>query len=922
IVVSGATVYVGGNFTSIGGQQRNGLAALNATTGQATSWNPNAANIVRTLSIKDETVYAGGDFNWVGGQNRNFLAAIDIATGKVTTWNPGGLNKRVYAIAVNDTLVFAGGDFGGHLAAFGITSGKGAACPQPNGWVYALAAKGSTLYVGGIFSTIGGLPRKNIAAFPIYSSTPLSWDPRTNGGVRAIYLHGSTVYVGGDFTYIAGQSRYRIAALDETTGQATAWISHASAPVRGLATNSNGSIVYAGGEFRSINGQWRNRLAALNASNGIATPWNPIAGSETPWDPAATIDGSIYAIAVSGTNVYIGGAFGYPRNRIAAIDAATGTLTAWNPNANGDVHTITIDNSTVYVGGKFTAIGGQTRNFLAALDINTGLAKTWNPNVGGTGVYSILANGATIYAGGDFYKVGDFSSQALAAIDANTGQLTAWNPNLNPSSIVYAMALDGSTLYIGGEFNTVKGQTHNRLAAVDLATANPTAWNPDANGTVRALALSGANVYTGGAFTSLGAVTRNYLAAINKATGIPNDWNPNPNNYGSGQGLLAVGSAILAGGAFTTIGGNRQDYFAQFGNIVVANNPPHAPTAVNQYNQQDNAIITEGGSINANLIIFKATISDPDDEPVKLQIELRKITEAFTGIPTQESNLANSGTPVSVTTDTLAAAAYKWRYRVMDALGLATAWVEFGTPGNTDVVVNTIPLPAAAAYGNIPGGDQSHPDKVTYIFLGRTGHIHLSYQAYDINTQDEVKILLNGTKVANAPLTVDNQWSGNLGVVLPDALVNNASPNLVIFDNINNPPGALLWGVRQVSIESCFQLPSTVGYGKIPGSDQTHADRVIYWFPGKTGDVNLFYEVYDINDTEELDIIFNGTKLRDEAVTANNGWSTIRTLLLPEAMVNDTDANIVIFDNTKNPSNVLNWGVRNVSVALITAVTT
>jgi hypothetical protein len=42
--------YIGGNFTSIGGQQRNGLAALNATTGQATAWNPDAANIVRALA--------------------------------------------------------------------------------------------------------------------------------------------------------------------------------------------------------------------------------------------------------------------------------------------------------------------------------------------------------------------------------------------------------------------------------------------------------------------------------------------------------------------------------------------------------------------------------------------------------------------------------------------------------------------------------------------------------------------------------------------------------------------------------------------------------------------------------------------------------------------------------------------------------
>jgi hypothetical protein len=614
-----------------------------------------------------------------------------MATGNATAWNPR-LNGEVNAIAFSDTLVFVGGAFtsaGGqvrnNLAAFGITSGRVTIWnPGAGGQVYILVSKGSTLYVGGNFQRIGGLPRYYIAALSIYSNTPLNWNPVANGAVRVIHLNGSTFYIGGDFTQIGGQSdrqsRYRIAALDETTGKATAWISHASAPVRGLAINSNSSIVYAGGEFRSIDGQPRNRLAALNASTGSATLWNP----------TAAINGSIYAMAISGSNVYIGGTFNVPTNRLAAINTATGAVTAWNPNPNGDVHAITIDNATVYVGGKFTVIGGQTRNFLAALDVNTGLVKSWNPNVGVGGVYTILANGATIYAGGEFYSVGAQAREALAAIDANTGQATAWNPNLNAYSIVYAMALDGSTLYIGGNFNTVKGQTRNRLAALDITTADPTSWNPNANGIVRVLALSGANVYAGGAFTSLGAQTRNYLAAIDKATGTLADWNPNPNNYGSGpaQGLLAVGSAILAGGAFTTMGGNRQDYFAQFGDIVAVNNPPNAPSAVNQYKADGTTTIPEGGTINANLVVFKATISEPDDDQVKLQIELRKITEAFTGTPNLESSLVNSGVPATIAAENLVAANYKWRFRTMDASGLASAWAEFGTPSNTDFVVN------------------------------------------------------------------------------------------------------------------------------------------------------------------------------------------------------------------------------------------
>jgi FlgD Ig-like domain/Domain of unknown function (DUF5122) beta-propeller len=697
IIVSGATVYVGGSFTSIGGQQRKDLAALTVSTGQATSWNPNASHIVRAMVINGATMYVGGDFDAIGGQNRKFIAAIDTATGSATAWNPT-LNARVYTIVVSDTLVFAGGEFtsaGGqvrnYLAAFGITSGQVTTWnPGATGPIYVLAAKGSTLYVGGNFKAVGGLSRPYIAALSIYSNIPLNWNPISNGPIREIYLNGATVCVGGNFTKIDGQSRYRIAALDETTGKATAWTSHASAAVRGLATNTNGSVIYAGGEFRSIGGQLRSRLAALDASTGFATAW---------WNSEAIINESISAIAVSGSNVYIGGVFTKigtsVRNRLAAINAATSALTTWNPNANGFVHAITIDNSTVYVGGTFSTIGGQKRNLLAALDINTGLAKSWNPNVigskfntGAGGVYTILVNGATIYAGGEFYSVGFQLREALAAIDANTGQATEWNPNLNASSIVYAMALDGSTLYIGGGFNTVKGQTRNRLAAIDITTGDPTAWNPNANVTVQALILNGANVYVGGHFTSIGAQTRIGLAAIDKTTGMPTDWNPNPNTYGYGQGLIAVGSAILVGGAFTTMGGNMQDYFAQFGDIVETNNSPNAPSALNQYKTDATTVISEGGTSNENKVVFKGTVSDPDGEQVKLQIELRKTTEAFTGVPNLQSSLVNSGAPVTIAAENLVAANYKWRFRAMDASGLANAWTEFGTPSNTDFIVN------------------------------------------------------------------------------------------------------------------------------------------------------------------------------------------------------------------------------------------
>ncbi|MDZ7289520.1 MAG: PQQ-binding-like beta-propeller repeat protein [candidate division KSB1 bacterium] len=723
IVVSGSTVYVGGNFTNIGGQPRRGIAALDAATGLATAWNPNASSLVRAIVVNGTTVYLGGDFTSIGGQSRNYLAAIDVTTGGAKAWNPAP-NARVNAIVVTDTLVFVAGEFtqaGGQtrnrLAAFGLFSGNVTGWnPNANGTVNALTLSGTMLFAGGEFTSIGGLARLRLAALSIFSSIPLNWNPGTNATVHAIHVNGATVYVGGEFTQIGGQLRYRIAALNAATGNLSSWISHTPGLVYGLATNNTGTVLYAGGAFRSIGGQWRNRLAALDATTGFATAWNP------------NVNGPVHVITTSGPNVYIGGAFGTvggtTRNRIAAIDAATGALVNWNPNANDNVHAITISNSTVYVGGKFSNIGGQPRNRLAALNMATGEATAWDPNISVGTVYSILVNGSTVYVAGDFYSVGVQLRQAVAAIDVATGQALAWNPNLNVYSVVYAMALDGSTLYIGGDFSTVKGQTRNKLAAIDVTTADPTAWNPNANGNVRTLVLSGANVYVGGAFTDIGGFTRNYLAAINKTTGIPAGWNPDANgnapDYGSGQCLAVMGSAVLAGGTFRTMGGDFQDYFAQFGNIVVTNDPPNAATTVNQFKSNGTTVIPEGGTTNEKKVAFKATVSDPDDDQVKLQIELRKTTEAFTGIPTHESSLVNSGTQATIVSDTLAAVSYKWRYRVMDARGLATNWVEFGITGNTDFVVNQLPVSSAVnqfksnGTSAIPEGAKINENKVVF----------------------------------------------------------------------------------------------------------------------------------------------------------------------------------------------------------------
>lgn len=115
--MSGSTVYVGGGFGFIGGQPRNRIAALDATTGLATAWNPNAGAIntyVRALAISGSRVLVGGWFTTLGGQSRKLLGAVDIASGAPTSWDPSAstaMYDQVYTLAVGGSQVFAGGSF-------------------------------------------------------------------------------------------------------------------------------------------------------------------------------------------------------------------------------------------------------------------------------------------------------------------------------------------------------------------------------------------------------------------------------------------------------------------------------------------------------------------------------------------------------------------------------------------------------------------------------------------------------------------------------------------------------------------------------------------------------------------------------------------------------------------------------------------
>ena len=542
---------------------------VSSAPAQSSTPNPDAwvtNGIVRAIAQSGDTTYIGGDFTYVG-PNTGQGVPLTASTGQPVPTYP----KVLGDVNVSIPDGFGGWYIGGNFTQVGtmprnriahiLSNGTVDAAwnPNANNLVLALAVSDTTVYAGGNFTSIGGQARMYVAALDSTTGNATAWNPGADGSVLALAVSGTTVYAGGGFTSIGGQTRNRIAALDTTLNinNATAWNPNANGMIYALAVS--GTTVYAGGAFTSINGlTTRNRIAALDAASGTATPWDPNA------------NGVIYALAVSGTTVYAGGSFTSingltTRNRIAALDAASGAATPWNPNANGVIYALAVLGTTVYAGGSFTSIGGQTRNYIAALNatIDTNNVTTWNPNANGM-IYTLAVSGTTVYAGGLFPSIGGQARNRIAALDAS-GAATAWNPGANNS--VLALVVSGTIVYAGGGFTNIGGQARMYIAALDaeIDTNNATLWNPNANGMIYALAISGTTVYAGGAFTSIGGQMRNGIAALDATLNTNNaaiNWNPNPNTGANVRALAVSGMTVYAGGNFTSIGGQTRNRIA------------------------------------------------------------------------------------------------------------------------------------------------------------------------------------------------------------------------------------------------------------------------------------------------------------------------------------------------------------------------
>ena len=492
ILPVGNRVYLAGGFDYVGPATGYGVG-VDAAAGIKLPGAPVIDGVVRAAVADGQGGwFIGGDFKNVGGQYRRYAAQV-TAAGAVTAWNPKP-DQPVEALAFDGTTVFLGGAFttvrdapAPRLAAVAPTGAANLVPgfqPAPDGRVTSLLLSGGALFAGGEFGAIGGAPHARVARLDrATGAASAAFTAGTDQPVRALAASpdGTTIYAGGDFGQAGGAGRARLAAFDATTGALLPWAPSADDVVRALAVDPASGVVAAGGQFRSVSGVARGRLALIDG-----------AGTVLPFD--AALNGC--------------------QTRHTTSDAHS------NPACDTEVDALTAANGVLYVGGRFSRSGTTSRHDVAAFTLANGALHGWNP-VASDRVLALAGSGGGVFVGGELTSVNGGVRPNLAALDAATGQLDpSFNPVVDDEVLDIAVAPDGTRLYLAGHFSTVGGKKHNRMAAVSLATgAEDKAFKPNFNNDVLSIGVVGQSVYVGGQFTKVTKVTRKHVAKIDPVTG-------------------------------------------------------------------------------------------------------------------------------------------------------------------------------------------------------------------------------------------------------------------------------------------------------------------------------------------------------------------------------------------------------------------
>ncbi|WP_108834442.1 hypothetical protein [Actinomyces sp. Marseille-P3109] len=217
----GKTLYVAGEFDRVDDESHSRLAAFDISQGHGTlisSFRPVFSTTVKDIAVAGDTLYAGGYFTKVNGQQRVRLAALKASTGELTDWTASaeGPNAQVYAIEVSPdhSKVVIGGSFssvnGSSKPGYGmalLSASTGEMLPMPvndtvrtagqNAAIFDIAVDNDGFYATA-YSSVGRLDEANLeGSFKADWNGNLIWLEPCHGDTYGIAPTKEMVYTVG-----------------------------------------------------------------------------------------------------------------------------------------------------------------------------------------------------------------------------------------------------------------------------------------------------------------------------------------------------------------------------------------------------------------------------------------------------------------------------------------------------------------------------------------------------------------------------------------------------------------------------------------------------------------------------------------------------------------------------------------------------
>jgi trimeric autotransporter adhesin len=674
LAVSGPNLYVGGNFTDVDSENSGAFNIDYLAEWDGTNWHSLGGDVylmdgslngqVNAIVVNGADVYVGGAFTDVNNRGTVLTAADYVAKWNGTAPNAAGwsalgsngpagngsLTKPVYALAVSGSNLYVGGAFinvnnngtvlnaadylavyaGGQWSALGSTASGGGSL---NGLVQAIAVSGSNVYVGGEFTNVVQGQYSLAAADYVAKWNGSSWsalgkgnyaitgvDGSLNHQVTSLAVVGTNVYVGGWFSNVNENGRTLagadyLAKWSETTsswsalGEDGAGNGALSSGVLALALAMGSSNLYVGGYFSQVHDG-----SSLVPSANRAAIWNGAHWSGLSAIPTTgSINNTVDAIAVSGTDVYIGGEFTDLNNNgtlLTAADyvakwdgtnwSALGSDGANNGSLDCRVDAIAINGPDVYVGGCFENVNNNGAPLPTADKIAKWDGTNWSAmgsNGSGDGALSsevfalaVAANGADLFVGGMFTSAANIPEADYIARWNGTNWFALGgdgNGEGSLSSQVYSLAVSGTDLYVGGFFQNVNNNGTILKSADYIAKWDGVNWSGLGHGasvddgslnySVDAIAISGQTVYAGGDFTDVNNKGSVLQAADHVAKWDGTNWSALSHGVDASTGSVAgsvtslamLGTDLIVGGNFEDVNDNgsplaTMDYIARW----------------------------------------------------------------------------------------------------------------------------------------------------------------------------------------------------------------------------------------------------------------------------------------------------------------------------------------------------------------------